>query len=164
MILITPAGLVGMLLRKRRIVSLASMGLLLLLIWGKVAGDLFGIGAPDTAVFLVQFMAILFFWEASSIALIFDSAFKELGPKLDDISVAIRIRVSDWARLQLVALAQLSLAAIGLSLGLLVLGSTVSVSINQLGFTAILVLAYVVAILFLLTNRREPGSPLKRVE
>ncbi len=164
MILITPAGLVGMLLRKRRIVSLASMGLLLLLIWGKVAGDLFGIGAPDTAVFLVQFMAILFFWEASSIALIFDSAFKELGPKLDDISVAIRIRVSDWARLQLVALAQLSLAAIGLSLGLLVLGSTVSVSINQLGFTAILVLASVVAILFLLTNRREPGSPLKRVE
>jgi len=43
-----------------------------------------------------------------------------------------------------------------LSLGLLILGSLVSISFNQIAFSGVLVLAAVVAIFILLTYRREP--------
>jgi hypothetical protein len=48
------------------------------------------------------------------------------------------------------------IGASALSLGLLVLGGFSSISINQLAFSAALVLVAVGVLLFLLTNRREP--------
>jgi hypothetical protein len=62
----------------------------------------------------------------------------------------------EWVRVQLLSLGKLTIAASGLSLGLIVLGSLVSVSVNLLAFSGILALASVVAIFILLTYRREP--------
>jgi len=62
----------------------------------------------------------------------------------------------EWARVQLFSLTKLTIAAFGLSLGLLILGSIVSVSVNQIAFSGVLALAAVVAIFILLTYRREP--------
>ena len=120
---------------------------------------MFGLGAPDTAVFILQFMGVLFFMEASNVALTFDSISRALKSKQDDFTVVARSQVSRWAQFQLIELGKLTVAAIGLSLGLLVLGSVLSVSFSQLGFTAFLVLASVVVVLFLLTHRREPAGP-----
>ncbi len=148
-----------MFLGKRKVASVASLSLLSLLVWEKTAGDLFGLAAPDTAVLMFQFMGVLFFMEASGVVLTFDGTNKVLGSKRDDISMAARERALEWTLGQLVELGKLTLAAVGLSLGLLVLGSVLNVSFNQIGFTAILVLGSAVAILFLLTNRREPAGP-----
>ena len=52
----------------------------------------------------------------------------------------------------------MTLGAFMLSIGLLVFGSLVNVSVDQLAFAGILVLASVIAILFLLTHRREPET------
>lgn len=157
--IVAAVGLTGMLLRSRAMVSIASVSLILLMTWGKAAADLFGLAAPDTAIFMVQFVVLLFFMEASAVALVFDSMSRELVSRSDDLSRAARLQILHWARVQLVGLGKLSLAAIGVSLGLLVLGSAASVSISQIGFTAVLVLASVIAILFLLTHRREPETP-----
>ena len=54
------------------------------------------------------------------------------------------------------SLGRLTLAAFGLSLGLLVIGGIVSVSVNQLAFSGILVIVAVIALVVLLTYRREP--------
>ncbi len=161
-ILIAGIGLVGMLLRRRRVAIATSLSLLALLIWEKVAGDLFRLPAPDTAVFILQFMGVLFFMEASNVVLTFDRTNELLSLKRDDISNAARRTVLEWTLGQLVELGKLTLSAVGLSLGLLILGSLVSLSLNQLAFTAILALGSVVAILFLLTNRREPAGPARR--
>jgi hypothetical protein len=160
-ILIAAIGLTGMLRGRRRLASVASLSLLSLLVWEKAAGDLFGLGAPDTAVLMFQFMGVLFFMEASGVVLTFDWTNKVLSSKRDDISMAVRGRVLEWTLGQLVELGKLTLAAVGLSLGLLVLGSVLNVSLNQLAFTAILVLGSAVAVLFLLTNRREPAGPVQ---
>ncbi len=161
-VVIAALGLLGIMWRSRRTVIFASSCLLLLLVWEKAAGDLFALGAPDTAVFILQFMGVLFFMEASLVTLTFDSTNRILASKKDEISTALQARALEWAQVQLVQLGKLTLAAIGLSLGLLVLGSLVSVSFNQLGFTAFLVLVSVVVVLFLLTNRREPAGVAQR--
>ena len=161
-ILIAAIGLVGTLFGKRKMTLLASFSLLSLLVWEKAAGDLFGLAAPDTAVFMLRFMGVLFFMEASGVVLTFDWTNKTLSSKQDAISMATREKAMEWTLGQLVELGKLTLAAVGLSLGLLVLGSIVSLSFNQLAFTGILVLGSVVAILFLLTNRREPAGPVQR--
>jgi hypothetical protein len=161
-ILIAAIGLMGTFFGRGKMAFLASFSLLSLLVWEKAAGDLFGLAAPDTAVFMLQFMGVLFFMEASGVVLTFDWTNKTLRSKQDAISLAARQKVLDWTLGQLFQLGKLTLAAVGLSLGLLVLGSIVSVSFNQLAFTGILVLGSVVAILFLLTNRREPAGPAQR--
>ncbi len=161
-IAIAALGLLGMIGKSRRTVILASSSLILLLVWEKAAGDLFGLGAPDTALFILQFMGVLFFMEASLVTLTFDSTSRVLASKMDEVSRVLRVRAIEWAQVQLVELGKLTLAAIGLSLGLLVLGSVLSVSFNQLGFTAFLVLVSVVVVLFLLTNRREPSGIAQR--
>jgi hypothetical protein len=74
------------------------------------------------------------------------------------------MRVTKWERVQLLSLGKLTLASFGLSLGLLILGSLVSVSVNQIAFSGILVLAAVVAIFILLTFRREPEEPRRSVD
>ncbi len=147
-----------MALGNRIAVRLASVSLLLLIIWGKIASDIFRLPQPDSALLLLQFMLVIFLMEASITALRFESTMKMLQGKNDDISAAARIRAVRWERIQLFSLGKLTIAAFGLSLGLLVLGSLVGVSYNQLAFSGILVLAVVIAIFILLTYRREPES------
>jgi hypothetical protein len=145
-----------MLLKSRPTVWLASASLLLLLIWGKVARDLYGLPGPDSALLLLQFMLVIFLMEASTTTLTFDYTIKQLEGKDDDLSAMARMRVREWERVQILNLGKLTIASFGLTLGLLILGSLVSVSVNQIAFSGILVLAAFVAIFILLTYRREP--------
>ena len=148
----------------RTAVLAASGSLLLLIVWGKVAGDIYGLPGPDSALLLLQFMLVIFLMEASATALIFDSTIKQLEGKNDDLSALARMRVMKWERVQLLSLGKLTLGAFGLSLGLLILGSLVSVSVNQIAFSGVLVLAAVTAIFILLTYRREPQELRRTVE
>ncbi len=143
-------------LGNRTAIFAASGSLLLLIVWGKVAGDIYGVRGPDSALLLFQFMLVIFLMEASATVLTFDSTIKRLEGKNDDISSLARTHVMKWERVQLFSLGRLTLASFGLSLGLLILGSLVSVSANQIAFSGILVVASVVAIFVLLTYRREP--------
>jgi hypothetical protein len=145
-----------MLLGNRTAVLAVSGSLLLLIVWGKVASDIYGLPGPDSALLLFQFLLVIFLMEASSVVLSFDSTMKQLEGKNDDLSSLARMRVSKWERVQLFSLGKLTLASFGLSLGLLILGGLASVSINQIAFSGVLVLAAVVAIFILLTYRREP--------
>ena len=149
-------GLGGMLVRSRSAVWLASASLLLLIVWGKVARDLYGQPGPDSALLLLQFMLVIFLMEASTTTLTFDYVIKQMEGKYDDLSALARMRVTNWERVQLLNLGKLTVASFGLTLGLLILGSLVSVSVNQIAFSGILVLAAFVAIFILLTYRREP--------
>jgi hypothetical protein len=101
-------------------------------------------------------MLVIFLMEASTTVLTFDSNIKQLEGKTDNLSSLARMQVMKWERAQLFNLGRLTLASFGLSLGLLILGSLVSVSVNQIAFSGILVLAAVVAVFVLLTYRREP--------
>ena len=147
-----------MVLGNKTAIVLASVSLLLLIVWGKIAGDINKLPQPDSALLLLQFMLVIFLMEASTTALTFGSTMKRLEGKKDDISAESRMRAIEWGRAQLFSLGKLTVAAFGLSLGLLIMGSIVSVSFNQLAFSGILVLAAVIAIFILLTYRREPES------
>ena len=129
---------------------------MLLIVWGKIAGDLYGLPGPDSALLLFQFMLVILLMEASTTALIFDSTIKRLEGKNDDLSALARMRVMKWERIQLLSLGKLALGAFGLTLGLLILGSLISVSVDQIAFSGVLVLGSVVAVFILLTYRREP--------
>jgi hypothetical protein len=155
-VLIAFVGLAGMTLRSKTAVLLASTSLSLLIVWGKVASDVYGLPGPDSALLLLQFMLVISLMEASTTALTFDYYMKQLEHKNDEVSELQRKRVMEWVRVQLLSLGKLTIAASGLSLGLIVLGSLVSVSVNLLAFSGILALASVVAIFMLLTYRREP--------
>jgi hypothetical protein len=154
--LVSIVGLAGMLLGSRTLVLTASGSLLLLILWGKIVGDLYGLAGPDSALLLLQFMLVIFLMEASTTTLTFDSTVKQLKEKEDEFSSLARMRMMKWERVQLLSLGKLTIASFGLSLGLLILGSLLSVSVNQIAFSAILVLASVVAILVLVVYRREP--------
>jgi len=167
-ILVTAAvaivGVVGMSLGNRAAIYAASGSLLLLIVWGKVAGDLYGFPGPDSAVLLLQFMLVIFLMEASITVLTLDSAIKPLEGKNDALSESARMRAMRWERVQLFNLGKLTAASFVLSLGLLILGSLVSISFNQIAFSGVLVLAAVVAIFVLLTYRREPEERRRSVE
>jgi hypothetical protein len=152
-----------MLLGNRTVVLVVSGSLLLLIVWGKVASDLYGLPGPDSALFLFQFLMVIFLMEASSVVLSFDSTMRQLGGKNDDLSSLARMRMLKWERDQLFSLGRLTLASFGLSLGLLIIGGLASISINQIAFSGVLVLAAVVAIFVLLTYRREPEGQRKSV-
>jgi len=156
MAIVAIVGLMGTLLGNKTAVSLASANLLLLIVWGKIASDSYKLLEPDSALLLFQFMLVIFLMEASTTALTFDSTMRGLKGKNDDISALARMRVTKWAQAQLFSLGKLTTAAFALSLGLLILGSFVSVSVDQIAFSGVLVLAAVVAILILLTYKREP--------
>lgn len=128
----------------------------LLIVWAKIASDVYALPGPDSALLLLQFMLVISLMEASTTALTFDDCMKQLEHKNDDVSELQRKRVMEWVRVQLLSLGKLTIAASGLSLALIVLGSLVSVSVNLLAFSGILALASVVAIFILLTYRREP--------
>jgi hypothetical protein len=153
-----------MLLGNRTAVFAASGSLLLLIVWGKVAGDIYSLPGPDSALLLLQFMLVIFLMEASTTVVTSDSAIRQLERRNDDLSSLARMRVRSWERVQLFSLGKLMLASFGLSLGLLILGSAVSVSINQIAFSGILVLAAVAAIVVLLTYRREPEKPKRPLD
>lgn len=129
-----------------------------MIVWGKVASDLYGYAGPDSAVLLLQFMLVIFLMEASNTELIVDAEYKRLQNRNDEFSDEARRHLLGWAKTQLLSLGKLTAVAFLLSLGLLVLGGFVSVSINQLAFSGALVLVAVVALLILLTYRREPGD------
>jgi uncharacterized protein YacL len=109
-------------------------------------------------------MLVIFFMEASTTAVTFDSTIKQLEGKDDDLSALARMRVVNWERVQLLNLGKLTIGSFGLTLGLLIIGSLVSVSVNQIAFSGILVLAALVAIFILLTYRREPEERRRSVD
>ena len=152
-----------MLLRNKTAVLAASGSLLVLIVWGKVTADLYGLPGPDSAVLLLQFMLVIFLMEASTTALTVDSAIKPLEGKNDALSESARMRAMRWERVELFNLGKLTAASFVLSLGLLILGSLVSISFNQIAFSGVLVLAAVVAIFVLLTYRREPEERRRSV-
>jgi hypothetical protein len=162
MAVVALVGSAGMFLRNKSAVFLASASLLLLIIWGKAAGDIYGQTGPDSALLLFEFMMVIFFMEASSTALTYDSTIRQLRGRNDEISDLAKSRVTRWVRVQIFNLGKLTIAAFGLSLGLLILGSLVSVSVNHIAFTGVLVLAALLAIFILLTYRREPEEPRKK--
>ncbi|HZY48009.1 MAG TPA: hypothetical protein VFE96_09460 [Candidatus Bathyarchaeia archaeon] len=151
-------GLLGMFSRKRPLATIASVSLLLLLVLGKVGLDITRGTSPDTSVLLIQVVAIIFLMEASRVILSFDSEKRELSGKTDGASHAIEQRLNLWIKGQISRQAALAVGALGVSLALLVLGGFTSVSINQLVFSAILVLLVVGALLFLVTQKREPET------
>jgi hypothetical protein len=157
-LVVVVVGLSGMFARQQALTTLASVTLLVLVVAGKVGTDLTGTSSPDTAVLLLQFVAAIFFMEASRVVLSFDEEKSELAGRMDDMSQAVRKRLGMWVRAQLTTQARLMIGALGLSLVLLVLGGFTSISINQLAFSAILVLLVVGALLFLITQRREPET------
>jgi hypothetical protein len=156
-------GLAGMFAREQALTTLASVLLLVVLVAGKVGIDLSRASNPDTAVLLLQLIAVIFFLEASRTVLSFDQETRELAGRTDDMSQTIRDRLGVWVRGQLDRQGRLMIGALGLSLVLLVLGSFSSVSVNQLAFSAVLVLLVVGALLFLLTQRREPETRPVRI-
>lgn len=155
-LLVALTGSAGMLLHQRRLAQLGSMSLLGLLIWGKVAVDLFRSSPPDTAILLVEFTAILFLMEASTVILTFDRAREGLKTRNDEMSQAQQAQLVNWATGQMSRQGKLALAAVLLSITLLPLASATSISINQLAVSGFLVLLAVLLLLFLLTYRREP--------
>jgi hypothetical protein len=162
-LVIVIVGLAGMFGKEQSLATLASVLLLVVLVAGKVGIDLSRAPNPDTAVLLVQFVAVIFFLEASSTVLSFDEETRELGGRTDDMSQAIKDRLGVWVRGQLSRQGRLMIGTLGLSLVLLVLGGFSSVSINQLAFSAILVVLVVGSLLFLITQRREPETRPMRI-
>jgi len=162
MLTISAFGLLGMLGKKEIFARGASLSLVGLIIGGKVVGDVLGSAAPDTAILLIQFVAVIFFMEASRVVLSFDRENRELAGKNDELSTGLMGRLVDWTQGQLVSQARIMLVALGLSLVLLLIGGFTSISINQLGFSAGLVLVVVGVLLFLVTNRREPEQRRSR--
>lgn len=144
--------------------GIASGLLLFALVAGKVGEDILNsenllkIPAPDTAIFLIQFVAVIFFAEACRVVLSFDKEAHLIAGKTDDMSHAVRERLEDWLNRQLSRQAQLVAGAVGLSLVLLVVGGLAGVSVNQLAFSAVLVILVVGILIFLVTQRREPDT------
>ena len=89
---ITALGMTGMAKRSGTTASLASVSMLLLMIWAKIASDLFGLPAPDTGVLLLQFMLVIFLMEASNTALSFRTTLRLLENMNDVTSTAARKR------------------------------------------------------------------------
>jgi hypothetical protein len=149
-------GLVGMVTRNRLASSSASVILLGLIVWGKVAVDLFSLPETDSALLLLQFMIVILLMEASNATISFDRAYRQVREKRDDISEQYRTELIVWARGNLKNIGALITVATGLSLILLVLGDLVSISTDQIALSGILVLVAVVALLVLLVYGREP--------
>lgn len=154
-------GLAGTLLRISSAAFVASGALLVLIVWGKVASDLFALPGEDSALLLLKFITVIFLMEVSGAVIIMDNAWVKLLGRDDDLSKAARTRLVRWITAQITSLGKLTAGAFGLSIVLLLIGGFVNVSFSQLAFSGVLVLAAVVAILILLTYRREPETPRK---
>lgn len=150
-------GEFGMLAGNRTAILVASYALLFMIIGSKIIIDLDNLPAPDTAFLLLQFMATIFLMEASACTITFRNTSSQiLGA--DEVSQSFRTSLNRWAFGQLRGLAKLFVSGFLISLALLIIGSVISVSVNQLALTGALALGAVVTILFLLTFRREPQT------
>ncbi len=159
---IVAVGLLGMFAKKQGLASFASLALLVMIVVGKVGTDLVRAAAPDTLVLLVQFVAVIFFMEASRVVLSFDREIGELGERMDEVSQRVRERLDTWLGGQLASQGRFIMGALGLSLLLLVLGGFTSVSVNEPVVSGLLVVLVVGVLLFLVTQRREPETqPMK---
>jgi hypothetical protein len=154
--LVALSGLAGNILGKKRASILASVSLLGLLIWGRAAEDLLKITPPDTAFFLVEFGMVVFFMEANIVVLAFDNSYEELRKREDELSNALEVRLKVWLKNQLSRQGKIAIGSIGLSLVLLPLAGFTSISTGQLPLTGALLLLAIIALLFLVTYRREP--------
>jgi hypothetical protein len=144
--------------KKRKIAVAASLSLLVLLVFGKVAVDILRLSQPDTAVLLLQFSGIIFLLEAGGTVLSFDEGKRDLRGRMDEVSTSICRRLVDWTQGQLWEQGKIAILSIVLSLGLLVIGSVASVAFDQLAFSAALVILAIGVLLFVLTHQREPES------
>jgi len=156
LILITVSGMAGNLLARKRLSTLASIALVCLLLWGRVAGDLFNVKPPDTAIFLVEFGMVLFLMEANLVLLTFETAHRAHREKNDELSNALEARLWIWLRNQFSRQGRIAVGSLGISLALLPLAGFTSISTEQLPLTGALLLIAVIALLFLVTYRREP--------
>jgi hypothetical protein len=155
-IVVVLTGVLGMFLRLSRLASSASLSLIALLVWGKVAMNILRVPPPDTALLLLQFVAVVFLMEASRVVLSYDEECRELKGKEDNFSKRASLELVGWLRGQLRGQATLGVSTLALSMVLLVIGGFSGVSISQVYFSAALVLLFVGALLFLLIHRREP--------
>lgn len=151
-------GIAATFLKKKTLLAAAYALLIILLIFGKTSTDLLRLPGPDTAIFLLQFVIVLFMYEISRAALVFESGYQKVRDRNDEFSTTAKYQILAWYSGQVQALGKMSLAAFAVSLGLVVLGAAISVGFNQLAFAGILVIGSVIALLFLLTNRRESDS------
>ncbi len=155
-LLVAFIGTEGMLLRQRKMATLASTLLLGLILWGKVATDLVKTPPPDTAVLLSEFALVLLLLESSTLVLKFEESYRALELKSDETSQALRERLGLWVWSQFSRQTKLVAATIILSVALLPLAGITSIPDNQLPLSAALVLAAVLILLFLVTQGREP--------
>ena len=155
-------GVFGMFTGRRKCAIGSSIGVLLLLVLGRVIGDVYRLEPSDTSVLLLQFVAIIFLLEASLHVLAFESDRSRLPQLGDEWSEDMTIHVQKWLRSQLSADITLGLGTFLLSLGLLVLGGFAGIQVDHVAVLAILVLASVVALLFLLTYQRESEPSRKK--
>src|SRR4029077_6945972 len=86
-VIIFLVGSLGMLRRNEGLARGASLGLLAAVIWGKVSLDILGGLAPDTAVLLLEFVAVIFFVGAGKVVIFFRSTKRELAGKQDPLSL-----------------------------------------------------------------------------
>jgi hypothetical protein len=156
LILVTVSGMAGNLLARKQLSTLASIALLCLLVWGRVADDLFSFKPPDTAIFLVEFGMVLFLMEANLVLLTFETAHRAHRGRSDELSNALEARLWIWLRNQFSRQGKIALGSLGISLALLPLAGFTSISSEQLPLTGALLLIAVIALLFLVTYRREP--------
>jgi hypothetical protein len=155
-------GVVGMLTRNKTAASLASTILLGLIVWGKVASDLYHLSGMDSALLLLEFMVVILLMEASNAVISFDWAYGSIREKPDELSVEARQRLISWVQEQFLGLGRLIGAAFGLSLGLLVVGDLLSVSFKEIAISGALVVVAVVVLVILLIYGREPEDREKK--
>lgn len=157
-IIVILVGLLGMFYKRRTVAVAASLSLLVLMVYGKIAVDVLGLSQPDTAVLLLQFSGVIFLMEAGATVMSFDEERRDLQGKTDEVSGNIRRRLADWVRGQLWEQGKIATLSVLFSLVLLVVGSIASVAFNQLAFSGALVILAIGVLLFVLTHRREPES------
>jgi len=153
---LTNSGLAGNLAGKRSISLLTSISLLFILVWGKVAQDLLRTGAPDTAALLIEFGMTIFLMEANLVVLTFYKTNDDLKREDDELSLVLHEGLINWLRNQLSLQGLIAVGSLGLSLVLLPIAGFTSISTAELPLTGGLLLAAVIALLFLVTYRREP--------
>src|SRR5713101_8639572 len=100
-IILSLSGLAGNILGKRRLSILTSVSLLFLLVWGRLAVDLFKVRTPDTAVFLGEFGMVIFLMEINLVVLTFDESSREFRKRDDELSRTLETRLVAWLRNQL---------------------------------------------------------------
>jgi len=160
-IILSLSGLAGNILGKRRLSILTSVSLLFLLVWGRLAVDLLKVRPPDTAVFLGEFGMVIFLMEINLVMLTFDESSREFRKRDDELSRTLETRLAAWLRNQLSLQTKIAVGSIGLSLVLLPIAGLTSISTGELPLTGALLLLAIVALLFLVTYRRDPDKKLK---